>query len=551
MSDETRRILIKRGEGTPTIPETVDHRDGTWTTTDIYEGEFYLNLLDDLVYTRTNDQIINLSEPVNVSFSKIQHQVKYAESITKGQAVYVSGSNGVNMIVSKASNSSESTSSKTMGLVDGTGATNAFNNVVTEGLLGGLNTVGATAGDPVWLGTSGNLIYGLVSKPVAPAHLVFIGIVTRVNATLGEIFVKVQNGFELQELHNVLISSVADNDIIYYDSATSLWKNKQLTSLSVGLSNVVDSDTTTTTNITDATDKRFVTENEKTKLSNTSNTNSGDETNGTIKTKLGVANGSNDGYLSASDYTTFTSLTGSFIPSLPVNNYPNGYAANNGSATLSIMGNLSAAALSGTAAAVSIAATNTLTRTVRVSIPTAATAGSKSGIRSATLRHSVGQGFLFSVGWAIQDAAFVTGSKQFHGLLPISTLSTISNLVNVESLMNFVGIGSDATDTNLQIFHNDGVGTATKIDLGVNFPANRTAGAALNNYYIFDMYNEPNTSTINYRITERSTGNTAQGTISTHLPTIDTLLGIQCIRTNGITALAQVTHWSHLIAYTI
>ena len=87
MSDETRRILIKRGEGTPTIPATTDHRDGTWTTTDIYEGEFYLNLLDDLVYTRTNDQIINLSEPVNVSFSKIQHQVKYAESITFSAAI--------------------------------------------------------------------------------------------------------------------------------------------------------------------------------------------------------------------------------------------------------------------------------------------------------------------------------------------------------------------------------------------------------------------------------------------------------------------------------
>ena len=40
MSDETRRIIIKKGAGVPTIPTSVDHRDGSWLATDIYEGEF-------------------------------------------------------------------------------------------------------------------------------------------------------------------------------------------------------------------------------------------------------------------------------------------------------------------------------------------------------------------------------------------------------------------------------------------------------------------------------------------------------------------------------
>ena len=222
MSDETRRIIIKKGAGVPTIPTSNDHRDGSWLATDIYEGEFYLDTLSNEIYTATAGVIINVSSPSTTSSSKLQHVVKLAENVTKGQAVYVSGATGTNMLVSKASNTMESTSSKTMGLIDATGVTNDMVNLVTEGLLDALNTSTATIGDPVWLGTSGNLLYGVANKPVAPAHMVFIGIVTRVSATNGEIFVKVQNGFEIQELHNVLINSVADKDILYYENSTPL-----------------------------------------------------------------------------------------------------------------------------------------------------------------------------------------------------------------------------------------------------------------------------------------------------------------------------------------
>jgi hypothetical protein len=156
--------------------------------------------------------------------------VKLSQAINKGQAVYVSSATGTNIIVSKASNTSEPTSSKTIGLLETTGATNAIVNVITDGLLAGLNTNSATIGDPVWLGVNGALIYGLINKPYAPAHLVYIGVVTRVSATVGEILIKVQNGFELKEIHDVdLISNApADNDVLTYNSATSLWKNKQI-----------------------------------------------------------------------------------------------------------------------------------------------------------------------------------------------------------------------------------------------------------------------------------------------------------------------------------
>jgi hypothetical protein len=161
--------------------------------------------------------------------SKLQHQVKAGVAINKGQAVYVTGADGTNMIVGLASNASEATSSKTMGLLDATVSTNGFANVVTEGLLAGLDTTGATAaGDPVWLGTGGNLIYGLASKPYAPAHLVFIGIVTRRNVSNGEIFVKVQNGFELKEIHDVDLFTTApiNGHLLGFDGI--LWVNKTI-----------------------------------------------------------------------------------------------------------------------------------------------------------------------------------------------------------------------------------------------------------------------------------------------------------------------------------
>lgn len=158
--------------------------------------------------------------------SQLKHEVKAGESLVKGQAVYVSSADGTNMIVSKASNTLESTSSKTMGLIMETLATNGKGFIITEGLISGLNTSTATAGDPVWLGTNGNLIFGLTNKPSAPAHLVFIGIVTRSNINNGEIFVKVQNGFELQELHNVAITSPANKNTILFNSTTSLWENR-------------------------------------------------------------------------------------------------------------------------------------------------------------------------------------------------------------------------------------------------------------------------------------------------------------------------------------
>ncbi len=216
------------------ISRTGDTMTGSFSAPTISATTYY-NLPNDLPSGGSTGQILAKIDSTNYNTewidnytSQLKHIVKAGEAISKGQAVYVSSADGTNMIVSKASNASEATSSKTLGLLDQSLSNNGQGFVITEGLLTGLNTLGANAGDPVWLGTSGNLIYGLANKPYAPAHLVFIGIVTRVNSSNGEIFVKVQNGFELDELHDVDLKTTTpiNGHILGYNG--TLWVNKTI-----------------------------------------------------------------------------------------------------------------------------------------------------------------------------------------------------------------------------------------------------------------------------------------------------------------------------------
>lgn len=207
----------------PTIPDAQIQSD--WNQTNNVALDFIKNKpsIPDSTSDLINDSGFITINDVPTSVSVVSHEVKLGSTMTKGTPVYVSSADGTNMIVSPASNTSEATSSKTMGLLMSGGNNNAKVFVITEGLLSGLNTSTATIGDSVWLGSTGTLVYGLANKPVAPLHMVFIGIVTRVNTNNGEIFVKVQNGFELEELHNVSINSLTDYSELYYQS--SLWKN--------------------------------------------------------------------------------------------------------------------------------------------------------------------------------------------------------------------------------------------------------------------------------------------------------------------------------------
>ena len=147
-----------------------------------------------------------------------------ATSLVAGEVVYLFGASGNRATVKRASNAGDPTSSKTLGIVAETIAANQVGYVITQGVIGKMNLGSPYVdGDVLWLGSTPGTFTRV--KPTQPNHLVFIGVVERANAGNGQIYVKPQNGYELNEIHDVLITSPVSGDVLNWDSSTSLWKN--------------------------------------------------------------------------------------------------------------------------------------------------------------------------------------------------------------------------------------------------------------------------------------------------------------------------------------
>lgn len=158
--------------------------------------------------------------------------------LLRGQAVYLSGSSGQKIEVELARADSDTTSSKTFGVVAETIQDNNDGFVITNGVLSGFDTNALTEGQIIWL--SGTVFGGLTTtKPVAPIHLVMVGIcVKQGSGTSGSMFVKVQNGYELDEIHDVKYTSLATGDVLTRTSA-NLWENLTRGNLFADDSNVL------------------------------------------------------------------------------------------------------------------------------------------------------------------------------------------------------------------------------------------------------------------------------------------------------------------------
>lgn len=141
--------------------------------------------------------------------------------ITDGQVVYVTGASGNRPTISLASNTTEAISKNTIGVVTEPIANNNTGFITTSGLVRGIDTSAFTEGTEIWLGSTAGSITNV--RPAAPAHAVRIGWVVRSHATQGQIFVDVSNGFELNELHNVSITTPVADNILKYDGTA--WVN--------------------------------------------------------------------------------------------------------------------------------------------------------------------------------------------------------------------------------------------------------------------------------------------------------------------------------------
>lgn len=168
--------------------------------------------------------------------ARIVNKVTPNQTLTKAayQAVRISGATGQRLSVELAQGDIDLNSADTIGLVTETIATNQEGFIITMGQIENINTTGSLQGE-TWL--DGDVLYlsptvaGRLTniKPTgATGHIIIIGYVEYAHAINGKIYVKVMNGWELDELHNVYINNPLNNEGLFYETSTSLWKNKSI-----------------------------------------------------------------------------------------------------------------------------------------------------------------------------------------------------------------------------------------------------------------------------------------------------------------------------------
>jgi len=177
------------------------------------------------------DLAVSEASPASTLLTAVRNTT--GATLTKGTAVYISGASGQNATVSKALATGDATSAQTLGLITSDLANNSNGYVTVIGLVSNINTSAYTDGAQLYLSptTAGTLT---ATKPYAPDHLVYVAIVQHAHATLGKLFVRVQNGYELDELHNVSAQSPTTGQTLVYNASTSLWE-KNTVSLTAGV----------------------------------------------------------------------------------------------------------------------------------------------------------------------------------------------------------------------------------------------------------------------------------------------------------------------------
>ena len=171
-----------------------------------------------------------LSGTANARNLEVEVRNQSGSTMAAGTIVYVSGATGNKPLITKAQANNDANSAQTIGFVKTSIANNGTGYVIVRGELENIDTSALSEGVQLYLSPSTAGTW-TTTKPSAPNHLVYVGIVIRSHPTLGTILVSVQNGFEVAELHDSAISSPANNDLFVYELSTDLWKNKSFSTL--------------------------------------------------------------------------------------------------------------------------------------------------------------------------------------------------------------------------------------------------------------------------------------------------------------------------------
>jgi len=187
---------------------------------DYFEAEIVTGTSGDMtkaVYDADNDGVVDSSEK-----EVLLVRNSTGSTIPKGSVVYINGATGQVPTIALADADTELRSSKTIGLTLTALSNNTNGNIITSGLFHTLNTSAYADGDSLWLSsTAGQMVAN--TPPAEPAHSVYIGRVAYSHGVNGKIVVAIQNGYELNELHGVSVTSETDNDALLYETSSGLW----------------------------------------------------------------------------------------------------------------------------------------------------------------------------------------------------------------------------------------------------------------------------------------------------------------------------------------
>jgi len=145
-------------------------------------------------------------------------------TLTKGMVVYINGEAGQRPTFTTSSMVTEALSARTMGIVASDIIPNNSGFVVLNGVLRNINTSAYSANTELYLSSSGQFSSQI---PVAPNHNVRVGKVLS-SAVNGSIYVYVMNGFELNELHDVLIYTGSLKDAATNNGGSTLYRSSSV-----------------------------------------------------------------------------------------------------------------------------------------------------------------------------------------------------------------------------------------------------------------------------------------------------------------------------------
>jgi hypothetical protein len=274
------------------------------------QGIMYWDADNETVDVILNGTIMQIGQDL---FYPVKNQT--GSTIPKGTAVRFAGTVGASgrLLIAPFIANNTVPSSRFMGVTSEAILDGADGKVMWFGRIRGINTNSFNEGDILYASTTTAGAFQ-TTIPVAPNNIVQVAAVVTKSINQGAIFVRPTIGSNINKDEGVKITSVADKDLLQYQSGTALWENKTLAQV-IGSAYVPSTRTITINGTTQdlSADRTYsvgtVTSVAALTLGTTGTDLTSTVANGTttpvITLNVPTASATNRGALSSTDWTTF------------------------------------------------------------------------------------------------------------------------------------------------------------------------------------------------------------------------------------------------------